>query len=604
MTDFVSLPPDGIGKKIRHHTATDLTVTQLIAPKLGDTIVGSTSGASGTLSGYDASGLIQYFMRDVTGDFTQGENVRNPSNTITYGSIDSVTNDLYTPMIHLVDKDNHANSQRIDSRGAAYTTFPEGTPQFDSYGRMQVSQMQIVGEYYFVSEDQPGKYWQRKTGVSGTDTYIPQSSTVRLQLGTTSGDRISRTTNQYHPYKPATSQLVYISMYVGDNGKPNVQRQWGYFDDFNGVGFRLSGTDLQVFLRSDTSGSTVEQIVSQSDWNVAKLNDLTSSEFILNVSKPNTYWIDVSYARIRLGVLTPDGRRITVHDFSMANNNLNVLPRSFNLPIRWSMANLATSASTSEMYLIFATVFTEIADIKYSGVLLHTSPPDPVIIPNNERYNPFLSFRAKLTINGLPNRIIGIHEDFDWCGIGGSPLHIGIFVFPDESYLTGVRWSSNIVPSTMLEVDRNTTSVPQYQSWITSASFTGSISGTTLTVTALGSGMLEDDQYIVAPGIAADTKIIGYLTGSGGTGTYILNKTQTLASTTFTGHYGIKPIESFIASGNDSDRIHLGDRMEKSFGLAADGVSRGCFVFAAKAIDTSITDPIRLFYTKYWKEIR
>jgi hypothetical protein len=602
MVDFVQYPPDSTGKKGRHNAVTEIIITsELVRPALGEVLTGSISQATGTFVGDSRAGTVVYFVRDVEGTFNPGETLS--VGAVPHATVVSSSGSIYTQSTVVVDGDIPTRTQRIDDRGAANVRFSEGEPQFDAFGRIQVSQMQIVGEYQFSSQDEAGKFWNRTTGNTASIDYLPQYSAVRLQLGLDGGDRVSRTSNQYHPFKPATSQLIYLGLSVGDQGKDGVQRQWGYFDDFNGVGFRMQGETLQVFIRSDMSGVVLEQAVDQADWNVESLSNPLLSEYILDVATPNTYWIDISSCRIRMGVMAPNGRRVVVHEFALANTNSTLIPRSFNLPLRWAQYNFGTPASTSEMYISFGAVFTESADIKYSGVLIHTSPPSPVTIPSDGDYHPFLQFRAKLTVNGLPNRIIGIHEDFDWAAIGESSIQIGIFVFPDESYLTGVRWSSNIVPTTMLEVDRNTTSIPQYQSWVTSAEFTGSIAGTTLTVSAVASGALEDDQYIIAPGITPGTKIVGYLTGDGGVGTYVVNNTQTLASTDFTAHYPIKPIESFIAPAGSTDRVHLGDRVEKSFGLAADGVSQACFVFAAKVLDDT-AGPCKLFYTKYWKEFR
>jgi len=71
--------------------------------------------------------------------------------------------------------------------------------------------------------------------------------------------------------------------------------------------------------------------------------------------------------------------------------------------------------------------------------------------------------------------------------------------------------------------------------------FTGSISGFTLTVTGLTSGALALGQTLVGSGIAAGTKITGFLTGAGGmlnaTGTYTVNISQTVNSTSITGSY-------------------------------------------------------------------
>jgi hypothetical protein len=70
------------------------------------------------------------------------------------------------------------------------------------------------------------------------------------------------------------------------------------------------------------------------------------------------------------------------------------------------------------------------------------------------------------------------------------------------------------------------------------SSFTGSISGTTLTVTAVASGSIQVGQTLSGSGVTASTKITGYLTGAGGTGTYTVDTSQTAASTTIAGSGG------------------------------------------------------------------
>jgi hypothetical protein len=63
-------------------------------------------------------------------------------------------------------------------------------------------------------------------------------------------------------------------------------------------------------------------------------------------------------------------------------------------------------------------------------------------------------------------------------------------------------------------------------------SITGSITGTTLTVTAVASGTLEVGQKLSGTGITEGTTITGLGTGSGGTGTYTVNISQEVTSTT------------------------------------------------------------------------
>jgi hypothetical protein len=64
---------------------------------------------------------------------------------------------------------------------------------------------------------------------------------------------------------------------------------------------------------------------------------------------------------------------------------------------------------------------------------------------------------------------------------------------------------------------------------------TGSISGTTLTVTAMTSGAFAVGQVLGASGGTPGTTITALGTGVGGTGTYTVSASQTVASTTISG---------------------------------------------------------------------
>ena len=60
--------------------------------------------------------------------------------------------------------------------------------------------------------------------------------------------------------------------------------------------------------------------------------------------------------------------------------------------------------------------------------------------------------------------------------------------------------------------------------------FTGSISGTTLTVTGITSGALALGGSVTGTGVTSGTSITGLGSGSGGLGTYVVNKSQTVGS--------------------------------------------------------------------------
>ena len=65
------------------------------------------------------------------------------------------------------------------------------------------------------------------------------------------------------------------------------------------------------------------------------------------------------------------------------------------------------------------------------------------------------------------------------------------------------------------------------------AVITASITGTTMTVTAVSSGTIAVGMYVVRSGISANTQVTGFISGSGGTGTYTVSISQTVSSAAF-----------------------------------------------------------------------
>lgn len=85
-----------------------------------------------------------------------------------------------------------------------------------------------------------------------------------------------------------------------------------------------------------------------------------------------------------------------------------------------------------------------------------------------------------------------------------------------------------------------TTNVYQYtigQGGTIGGTFTGSIAGTTLTVSAISAGNVALGQYLSGSGVTAGTQVVKFLTGAGQTGTYQVSASQTVNSTTITTYY-------------------------------------------------------------------
>ena len=86
---------------------------------------------------------------------------------------------------------------------------------------------------------------------------------------------------------------------------------------------------------------------------------------------------------------------------------------------------------------------------------------------------------------------------------------------------------------------------------------TGSIAATTLTVTAVTSGVLSVGQTITGTGVTASTTITGYISvNADGTGTYTVSISQTVASTTITGASGPVTVFAGILANSKQNALY------------------------------------------------
>jgi len=123
-------------------------------------------------------------------------------------------------------------------------------------------------------------------------------------------------------------------------------------------------------------------------------------------------------------------------------------------------------------------------------------------------------------------------------------------------------------------------SLREYPQALTGTYVTGSISSTTLTVTAVNAGALQVGSVIEGTGIAVGTTITALGTGTGGVGTYTVNIAQQLNSTSITSDSIIynheeglnddtTAMESYIASSDfdlvDGDQFILTKRIIPDF---------------------------------------
>lgn len=122
---------------------------------------------------------------------------------------------------------------------------------------------------------------------------------------------------------------------------------------------------------------------------------------------------------------------------------------------------------------------------------------------------------------GSPNRvrIRDCHAEFDSRNIEAFRLYN-----VQDLVLEDCTWNITNSPQNDTGIDLEATGE------VAGASFTGSITGTTLTVTEVFSGVIAVSQAIVGLDVVTGTTITGFLTGTGDTGTYTVSTAQNIAS--------------------------------------------------------------------------
>ena len=122
-----------------------------------------------------------------------------------------------------------------------------------------------------------------------------------------------------------------------------------------------------------------------------------------------------------------------------------------------------------------------------------------------------------LTIENLSSGTVAVGQQVFGVGVANETIITGG---------SGTSWTVNI-SQTVASEGMSTAAA--------AAVVTASISGTTLTVSAVSSGTLYLGQTIQGVGVSANTMITAFGTGTGGTGTYTVSTSQTVSSETMYG---------------------------------------------------------------------
>jgi hypothetical protein len=445
----VRIPPDSTGKRIGHTLTVELYFSNLTGSfENGQVVVGSVSGASGEIVAIYSDHLDLHVKEGQDYIFSVGEN-------ILVENILQATVSASYPIFHqksvIASGKNSNNVARVDPFGSLYVRNREGEGNFDSFGNYTVSGIVKIAEYVHTYDDLPDLYYDNVT-LGSSITHSPIDSGVLLSCPTANGAIATRTSHLYHKYRAGYSQLINFTIALGDDGKTNVTRRWGYFDGYDGVFFEHNGLDLSVVIRSSCTGSIVENRILQEDWNgdtadgSGGLRNLSGEN--IDLTKNRIWWIDLQWLGagvVRFGTYTSSGR-VTLHEeYHSGLVNVSYM-RTASLPIRVEQFNTGVSASTSEMKFFCASVGVA------GGVISEGRRFGQSLVPTTlvDGYGTVLfSVRSKQTWKGVGNRVVAVPLSLNIYA-SNSPVIISVV---KNAELVGDTWSLDAGPHTSVEAD-------------------------------------------------------------------------------------------------------------------------------------------------------
>lgn len=245
------------------------------------------------------------------------------------------------------------------------------------------------------------------TSGTGSVTHLSNESSCQLSTGgTASGAKAYTVTREYFRYQPGKSQLILMTGVMGAL-KTNVRQRIGYFDTNNGLFFEQDGTNLKVVRRTKTSGSPVDNAVTQANWNVDKCDGTGSSGFNLDTSKTQIFFIDFEWlgvGSVRMGFFNEYGIPVVCHQFRNANTLTSVYMTTPNLPVQCQIENTGIAASTTTMKQICISVISEGGFEEERAAQFSVNNAATQVAVTTRRA--ILSFRPKATYNSITNRTV------------------------------------------------------------------------------------------------------------------------------------------------------------------------------------------------------
>jgi len=308
----------------------------------------------------------------------------------------------------------------------------------DAFSRLRVSNPLILHNSQLTYDLAPIIMEQITNGTGATITHDSTNRQALMTFSSTpTGGKAFMQSYEYLPYQPGRSQLIFVTFnMIADVA--NTLKFAGYSDGVNGIEFQLSGSTKQFVVYSASSAGN--ETVTQSSWNLDKLDGTGASGITLDITKTQILVIDVQalyVGRVRMG-FDIGGQIIYAHEFLHANIFSSPYVQSANLPVRCGMTCTGTVSTT--MNFICSAVISEggSEDINVYG---YTFQQDSGVISVTTGGTHMISLRPRTTFNSIANRTRVAYIDVEIYNAGNQPIQWQLCI---GQALTGTTTYNNV----------------------------------------------------------------------------------------------------------------------------------------------------------------
>jgi hypothetical protein len=178
--------------------------------------------------------------------------------------------------------------------------------------------------------------------------------------------------------------------------KANLTQRLGFYGANNGVYLEETNSTSYLVLRSQSTGTIVNNSIAQTNWNIDRFDGTGPSGYTLDLTKSQIFWSDIEWlgvGSVRTGFII-NGQMHIAHVFHHANINTSTYMTTACLPLRYEIFNTGVTTSQSLMRKICSTVLSEGG---YNQVSLSRSASNPVTGKNlsEDIKNPMVSIRLR-----------------------------------------------------------------------------------------------------------------------------------------------------------------------------------------------------------------